>query len=156
MYSRVLIPLDGSEDAELAVEEALELAPAVKSAHLVLVETAVLQARRLEGYTVFVDEYVKIRKEMGKDYLLPFQKKLEAAGIEVTATIVFGDPVTTIAKLARKEESDLILLGGKKGGWLARHTGMVGLASRLSRKVDAKVLTVQGGEKRKEKLATAA
>ena len=43
-----------------------------------------MKARRLEGYTVFVDEYVKIRKEMGKDYLLPFQKKLEAAGVQVT------------------------------------------------------------------------
>ena len=95
MYSRVLVPLDGSEDAELAIEEALELAPAMKSAHLVLVETSVLQARRLEGYTVFVDEYVKIRKEMGKDYLLPFQKKLEAVGVKVSTTVVFGDPVAS-------------------------------------------------------------
>ncbi len=156
MYSRVLIPLDGSESAEAAAEEALDLAPAMKSAHLVLVDSAVLQARRLEGYTVYVDEYVKIRKEMGKDYLLPFQKKLEAAGVRVTASIVFGDPVSTIARIAREEESDLILLGGKQGGWLARHTGMAGLAPRLSRRVDAAVMTVGGGARRKEKLAAAA
>ncbi len=156
MYSKVLIPLDGSEGAEVAAAEALELAPIMKSAHLVLVETTVMKARQLEGYTVFVDEYVKIRKEMGNDYLLPFQKKLEAAGVQVTASIVFGDPVTTIVKIAKKEESDLILLGGKEGGWLARHTGMAGLAPRLSRKVSAKVLTVQMSAKGKEKLATAA
>ncbi len=156
MYSKVLIPLDGSEGAEVAAAEALELAPAMKSAHLVLIDTVVIQSRRLEGYTIFADEYVKIRKEMGKDYLLPFQKKLEAAGVQVTATIVFGDPVTTITKIAETEGSDLILLGGRKGGWLARHTGMVGMAPRLSRKVSAKVMTVQESAKRKEKLATAA
>ncbi len=156
MYSRVLIPLDGSEGAEVAAEEALELAPAVKSAHLVLIDTVAIQARRLEGYTVFADEYAKIRKEMGKDYLLPFQKKLEAAGVQVTATIVFGDPVTAIVKIAETEGSELILLGGREGGWLARHTGMAGIAPRLSRKVSAKVMTVQGSAKRKEKLSTAA
>ena len=156
MYSKVLIPLDGSEGAEVAAAEALELAPAMKSAHLVLVDRTVLQARRLEGYTVFVDEFAKIRKEMGKDYLSPFQKKLAAAGVQVSATIHFGDPVTAIAKIAEKERADLIILGGKEGGWLARHTGMAGLAPRLSRKVDAKILTVQESAKSKEKLATAA
>lgn len=160
MYSRVLIPLDGSESAEAAIEEAIELAPAVNSIHLVLVENPVFQARRLEGYTVFVDEYVKVRKEMGANYLEQFQKKLEAAGIEVKASVQFGDQVPVITKLAREEEADLILLGGREGSWLRRSTGLAGIAQRLSRRTNVAVMVVSGEkavqEALPEKLAPAA
>jgi nucleotide-binding universal stress UspA family protein len=160
MYSRVLIPLDGTEKAEAAIEEALELASAVKSIHLVLVENPVFQARRLEGYTIFVDEYVKIRKEMGEDYLLQFQKKLESAGIEVKASVLFGDQVPMIEKVAREKEVDLILVGGREGSWLRRSTGLAGIAQRLSRRTNVAVMLVSGEktvhEEREEKLAPAA
>jgi len=144
MHTNVLIPLDGSDGAEAAVDEAVRLAPAVKKAHLMLVESPVVKAYHLEGYTMYADHIVEMRVQSGKDYLRPFQERLEAAGLEVTVSIRFGDPVRSIVKEAEALGTDLILLGGEEGGWLWRHTGLAGIAYRLSRRVDATVLVVQG------------
>ncbi len=162
MHTKILIPLDGSGSAESAASEALELLPAAGSVHLMVVDTAVYQARQLEGFTMYVDRYREIRKESGIDYLRPFKEKIEAAGGEVTTSVAFGDPVPAILKEAGGRGTDLILLGGSGGGWLARRTGLARYAPRLARQASATVLTVLPKDKAakekaaKEKLAPAA
>lgn len=143
MYAKVLIPLDGSKSAEAAVDEAVGLAPAVHSAHLALVELR-FQRLQFDEYAVYRDAIRKIREAQGMEYLLPFRRRLEAAGIRVDTAILSGDPVTAIADFTRKESFELVLLGAK-GGWLARRFGPSHYANRLARSVDAEVMTVRGG-----------
>ncbi len=154
MYSRALIPLDGSEAAEAAVTEVIRMAPAVESVHLMVVENPILGARQLDGYTMYVDQIVQMRREAAMDYLRPLREKLDAAGLKVTAAVAFGDSVKSIARAAQELDVDLILLGGEEGGWFWRHTGMAEIAPRLARRVRAAVLVVQDGA-RKEKTALA-
>jgi nucleotide-binding universal stress UspA family protein len=162
MHTKILIPLDGSERAEAAVDEALELITSAGAVHLMVVDTAALQMRQLEGFTLYVDQYREIRKQSGIDYLRPFKEKIEAAGGEVTTSVAFGDPVPVIAKEAGRRGTDLILLGGSGGGWLERHTGLAKYAPRLAKRVSATVLTVLPKDRAakekaaKEKLAPAA
>lgn len=148
MQSKVLIPLDGSESAESAIEEALQLSSSWKSVHLILVENSPYQARQLEGYTIYADHYAEIRKQSGMDYLQPFQERLEAAGLEVSASVGFGDPVQAIVKSALKNDSELLILGGCGSGWFERHTGLAKYAPRLARQLEAAVITVQANKKR--------
>lgn len=143
MHTKALIPLDGSRSSEIAVDEAVRLLPTLQSAHLVLVESR-LHPFQSDGYTVYVEKVRKIREETGTHFLLPFQRKLEIAGIGVETTVLSGDPVRAIADMTRRESIDLILLGAD-GGWLERYFGPAHLANRLARKVEATVVTVRGG-----------
>jgi nucleotide-binding universal stress UspA family protein len=155
MYLNVLVPLDGSENSESAIEEALELASSMKSVHLMLVENTAYQTRQLEGFTFYVDKYMEIRKQSGMDYLAPFKEKLEAAGLKVTVEVGFGDPVPVIEKAANRLRTDMVILGGNSGGWLERHVGLAKYGRRLSQKLSSTVLTVQPKD-RKEKVPEAA
>ncbi|MBT3350570.1 MAG: universal stress protein [Nitrospinaceae bacterium] len=148
MQSKVLIPLDGSESAELAVEEALELSSAWKSVHLILVDSSPYQARQLEGYTIYADQYAEIRKQSGMAYLQPFKERLEAVGLEVSTSVVFGDPVQVIVKSAHKNNSELLIIGESGSSWFERHAGLSKYAPRLSRQLEAAVITVQGNKKK--------
>lgn len=143
MYANVLIPVDGSAGSLAAVDEAIRLAPAVQKVHLTLVEQSVLKAYQLEGYVTYADRIVQARKKSGEEYLQPLREKLEAAGIEVATSVRFGEPSSSIIRAARETEADLVLLGGREGGFLSRHTGMAYLAPRLSRNLIASVVTVQ-------------
>ena len=56
MYERILIPLDGSQEAETAVHEVVHLSVNPQVVHLQLVENGVMQSRQLEGYTLYADQ----------------------------------------------------------------------------------------------------
>ena len=150
MHTKVLIPLDGSESAEAAVDEAVAFASSVKSVHLISVEASSVRMRQLEGFAFYAERYTAVRRQAGLDYLLPFKEKLEAAGLEVSVSVEFGDSLPVIAESVRRDRIGLVILGGS--GWLERHTGMARYARRLARKVGATILTVQP----KDKLAPAA
>lgn len=145
MYAHALVPLDGSKAAEAAVDEAIRMAPAIKSVHLLMVDEPIRGAVRLDGYIMYADQWFKVRREMAEDYLRPFVEKLREAGLEVTQSVLFGEAGLSIVKTAENLKAELILLGGEEGGWFRRPTGLAGLAPRLSRKSRAAVLTVQEG-----------
>lgn len=145
MYTRVMIPLDGSKAAEAAVKEAIRMAPAIRSVHLLMVDEPIRGAIRLDGYVMYVDQWFKVRREMAEDYIRPVAEELRKAGIEVTRSIQFGEAGTSIVKAARNLKVELILLGGEEGGWFRRPTGLAGLASRITRQSRAAVMTVPEG-----------
>ena len=143
MYTKVLIPLDGSKSAEAAVDEALELSPAVQAVHLAVVDIW-LEPLHSEGYRAYRPRVRELRALAQRDVLRRPQKRLEAAGVRVSTSFLPGDPVTAIAELARKDSVGLILLGAG-GGWLERYFGPAHYANRLARRVDATVVTVRNG-----------
>jgi len=143
MYTRVMIPLDGSRAAEAAVKEAIRMAPAIRSVHLLMVDEPIRGAIRLDGYVMYVDQWFKVRREMAEDYLRPLAEELKRAGMEVTQSVQFSEAGASIVKAAGNLRVELILLGGEEGGWFRRPTGLAGLAPRLSRRVKAAVMTVQ-------------
>lgn len=143
MYTRVLIPLDGSEAAEAAVRESIRMVPAIRSVHLLVVDEPIRGAVRLDGYIMYADQWVRVRRELAEDYLRPIVEKMKKVGVEVTFSVQFGEAMAAIVRTAQTVRPDLILLGGEEGGWFRRRTGLAGLAPRLSRRVSAVVLAVQ-------------
>lgn len=142
MYTRVLIPLDGSEAAEAAVKEVIRIAPAVRSVHLLMVDEPIRGAVRLDGYVMYVDQWFKVRREMAEDYLRPIAEELRNAGLNVTHSVQFGEAGTSIVRAAQNLKAELILLGGEEGRWFRRATGLAGYAPRIMRSVKAAVMTV--------------
>ena len=91
MYERILIPLDGSQDAEAAVHEVVHLSANPTIVHLQLVESAVMQSRQLEGYTLYADQIQEARTRSGEAYVQPLRQKLEDRGLRVEVSITNGD-----------------------------------------------------------------
>ena len=139
MYERILIPLDGSEEAEAAVDEVAHLSPNLEIVHLQLVETGAMQSRQLEGYAMYADQIDDARKRSGEAYLRPLSRKLEARGLRASISAAAGDPLRQVIEKAEKMNADLILLGGEEGGWFRRRwgRGLTRLASRLARRTPA-------------------
>ena len=89
------------------------------------------------------------------DGLGALEGRREAAGVEVTVGVGFGDRVAVIEKAANRLRTDMVILGGNSGGWLERHVGLAKYGRRLSQKLSSTVLTVQPKD-RKEKVPEAA
>lgn len=144
MYERILIPLDGSQEAEAAAHEVVHLSMNPEVVHLQLVENGVMQSRQLEGYTVYADQIQDARTRCGEEYLQPLRRMLGDKGLHVETSVTNGDPLHEVAEAAEKLDADLILLGAGGGGWLRRSLGLARIAPRLAKKVKAHVLLVQG------------
>lgn len=156
MYQRILIPLDGSEEAEAAVDEAARLSPNPEIVHLQLVESGVMQSRQLEGYAMYADQIDDARKRSGEAYLRPLRRKLEALGLRASISAAAGDPLLQIAEQAKALDADLILLSGEEGGWFRRRAGLARLAPLLAKKVKARLLLIRGPARPPEALDRAA
>lgn len=144
MYERILIPLDGSQEAEAAAHEVVHLSMNPEVVHLQLVENDVMQSRQLEGYTMYADQIHDARKRSGEAYLQPLRRKLESWGLRVEVSVTSGDPLGEVIERAGELDADLVLLGAGEGGWLRRRIGLARIAPRLAKKVKAHVLLVQG------------
>lgn len=156
MYERILIPLDGSREAEAAAHEVVHLALNPEVVHLQLVENGVMQSRQLEGYTMYADQIHDARARIGEAYLEPLRRKLESRGLRVETAVTNGAPLHEVIEAAEKLDADLILLGAGEGGWLRRSLGLAHLAPRLAKRVKAHVLLVQGLVKQQKALQRAA
>ena len=156
MYERILIPLDGSLEAEAAVHEVVHLSMNPEVIHLQLVENGVMQSRQLEGYTTYADQIQDARTRFGDSYLEPLRRMLGDRGLRVKTSVTNGAPLHEVTEAAEKLDADLILLGAGDGGWLRRRIGLSHLAPRLAKRVKAHVLLVQGLVKQQKALQRAA
>ena len=117
MISKILVPVDGSENALRALDHALFLAKSTGAAataiHVierpptVYVESQKLLDELLENY----------RKESTK-ILDKCQEAARRAGVEIKTVIAEGDPASSIVGYADKEGFDLIVIGSRGLGRL--------------------------------------
>ena len=111
-YRTVLVPLDGSELAESALDHAIELAR--DGAALVLLRAA--QAHTAPGADP-TDAQVTVVRE-AEEYLAAVRARLARAGIErVDVSVWYGPPADSIVDAARFRKADLIVMSthGRSG-----------------------------------------
>lgn len=136
MYHRILVPLDGSELAELALAPAGLLARRFR-AQLWLV--SVLVPVPLEsGSSV---RLARTAVDQAQDYLQDVQRRLEADGLAVRAIVRWGDPAGEILATAHESRAVLIAMATHGRGGLGRW--MIGsVADRVVRAATIPVLVV--------------
>lgn len=113
MFKKILVPLDGSELAERALEPALALAQQ-QHGEVILLSVPVLQhmfVMEPAGYGFLLPEQSveQSRTELG-DYLKGVQNRRAHPNVKVHTLIEEGDEATTIVEVAAAEQIDLIVM----------------------------------------------
>ncbi|WP_290819368.1 universal stress protein [Halovivax sp.] len=140
MFDRILVPTDGSEHAEAAAADAIDLA-ANHGATLHVLSVAdpgPLGDLKLPGDAVRPSEALTERAD---EFVAAVVDRAEAAGVDVEGTVRSGPPGDVILEYAREIDADLIVMGSRGRGGL--HRMAVGsVADHVIRVGECRVLVV--------------
>jgi nucleotide-binding universal stress UspA family protein len=120
MFRHILLPTDGSELANRAVEKGIELAKALgaKATLLFIVERFHVMTLNPTALREALDTYERQTAELADKLLGEAAGKAAAAGVPVTRLTRVGDsPADEICKVAAESGADLIAMGshGRRG-----------------------------------------
>lgn len=117
---RILVPVDGSDNALRAVRHVLDTRDWYRTAvevHLLNVQPAIASG----AVKMFIskDQLRDYYDEEGQAALKAARELVQAAGLECHARVGVGDAPATIADFARDAQCDLIVMGTRGMGALA-------------------------------------
>jgi nucleotide-binding universal stress UspA family protein len=139
-YRTVLVPLDGSELAETALDHAVELARG--GASLVLLRAA--EAHTLPGADP-TDAQVKVVRE-AEEYLAAVRARLAGSGVNrVDVSVWYGPPADSIVEAARFRGADLIVMSTHGRSGLGRLV-LGSVAETVLRSTTTPILLVRSAE----------
>jgi nucleotide-binding universal stress UspA family protein len=149
-YKHILVPLDGSELAELALADAFSLAQ-LNEAEVVLLQV-ISPFDYIVGDTtpmVFADELVKAHQDAALHYLEEITGRKECRNLRVRLAVATGTPAETIIDYAHREPIDLIVMAthGRSG---LRRWVYGSVADKVLRGADVPVLLVRAHPTREE------
>jgi nucleotide-binding universal stress UspA family protein len=116
MFASIVVGTDGSETADEAVKEAMELAKAVGAkVHLVSAfEPVGGQRLREERQQIPEDmQWMVNPREDVDNTLSEAEAQLKEAGVDVAVFARQGDPADAILDVAEEQDADLIVVGNK-------------------------------------------
>jgi nucleotide-binding universal stress UspA family protein len=117
-FRRILLCYDTTREGRRALRVGADLAQQLGA------ETHLLAVRDntylLVGYDVLVAEAADIEEQVAKDILQEGVQKLEARGMVATGHYAVGNPIEQIPLFANRYNVDLIVVGHKPCGKLAR------------------------------------
>ena len=118
MYRKVLLCYDGSAEGRKALREGAELARAMGSeAYLLAICRSLIATSLPEGVT---PQLVSCEETVARALLAEGVQKLNELGVRAEGTLVFGDPLVHIPRYAAQIGADLIVVGHRPRGRLAR------------------------------------
>jgi nucleotide-binding universal stress UspA family protein len=138
VYDTILLPTDGSEGAETALDHALELAGTYGSTLHVLfvVNTTYLGSGAAEATTT------ETLRSTGERIVEEAVERAAERDIDVVGETRNGDPYTQILDYADETGSDLIVMGTHGRSGLDRYL-LGSVTEKVVRTADAPVLTVR-------------
>ena len=146
MYKRILVPVDGSRTAELALREAVRLASDQK-AELRIIHVLEDIVPMWDVELLNINEIRQVVRETGQRTLEKAEVAARAGGIKVQTTLVEANPPGTRAASMIVEEAqawpaDLIVIGthGRRG---VDHLLMGSVAEGVSRMSPVPVLLIR-------------
>ncbi len=144
MYSKILVPLDGSPFSERALEHASELARGT-GAEIILIEAvqdslaAVPEARYHAPVRQVYGSALR-----GRRYLEAIARRLRREGMTVRCDVLEGDPKDAILSFAHREDVDVIVMSTHAHAGFARKV-MGCLAEKLAVTTHRPILFVKHG-----------
>lgn len=114
MYDEILLPTDGSEAAEAAVDQAIELASTYDGTlHVVFaIELSATMPLR-----VTLDSVIEQLEADGEEFVTRIANRAAAAGIEVETSVEHGVADEAIVDYVGANDIDLVVMGthGRRG-----------------------------------------
>lgn len=118
MYKNILIPVDGSEGSDLAVEHTAKMAENLKNARILVVH--VVNINHLQSYSGKMGSvFYKVKESMcrqGEELLDEVKAKFKEKNINVETKLIMGDLPYDIVAASSEEKCDLIIMGSRGGG----------------------------------------
>lgn len=143
MYQRILVPLDGSQNAQSALKTAIQIARYFGST-LILMSVADQGSMSIASGSLPLD----LSQELGKraqQILNEGQSTVETAGVAMESFVTEGIPKNEIVSAAEDEEVDLIVIG--KSGADALNRLLIGSTTAyVVRRAPVQVLVVNAEE----------
>jgi nucleotide-binding universal stress UspA family protein len=140
MYDRIVIAVDGSDEAKRAARRALRLAQIFDASVSVL---SVVERKALR-LTETSDERTRLRE--GKEEALAEVEELASElGLSATTTLTEGKPAVQISEYADEQDADLIVVGRQGLTGLGRRL-LGGVTEQLLHRSDVPVFVVPGEE----------
>ena len=110
MSQRILVPLDGSPLAELALSEALALAQLPGSKVVLLRVIPPIEDVISDGETFTIDQQWENRAGRARDYLRGICERREWRNVKHEVAVELGDPANVILDFAQRNAIDRIIL----------------------------------------------
>ncbi|ELY81909.1 universal stress protein [Natrinema gari] len=139
MYDRILIAVDGSDEATRAAERGLAFARAVDAT----VDVLYVVERKSLRLSRSADEKTRLH-ERGDAALAEIETLASSIGQPVTTTLMEGTPAEKIADSAAERDADLIVVGRQGLTGLGKRL-LGGVTERLLRRSDVPVFVVPTG-----------
>jgi nucleotide-binding universal stress UspA family protein len=120
MYEKILVPLDGSDLAELAIRHAREIARGARS-EILLMQAVAFPVPVVPEAVLFPDsKWLAGAKKDAARYLEGIAAPLREAGMRVRTLVDERPPADAILHVATREEVDLIVMSTHGRGGLSR------------------------------------
>jgi nucleotide-binding universal stress UspA family protein len=138
VYDRILLPTDGSEGADRAIEQAVGLAAEVGAElHVLFVVEDLPYAPEL------MDDQLETQlRRIGEESIDSIRARADEAGVKLEAAIEDGVPHRSILEYADGEGIDLIVMGTHGRSGLDRYL-LGSVTERVVRAAEQPVLTVR-------------
>ena len=143
---KILVCVDGSEQSQRALEEAIKIAQERELEKALIIYVASTPSTVPEVYSrQFIElekELEKKVREKGEEILSQAQEEFKKNGLEADTILQFGHPSETITRVASEQEIDLIVIGSRGlGGLKALLLGSV--SNAVAQKTSSNVLIVK-------------
>lgn len=141
---RILLALDGSTLAELALREALILAKVPGSEIILLQVVPPIEEVITDGEEFAIDQQWERRKDSAQRYLKEICGRPEWRGLHTQVAVEMGNPAETILEFAKKHDINRIVIASHGRTGLGRWVyGSV--ADKVLRGADRTVVLVRAG-----------
>jgi nucleotide-binding universal stress UspA family protein len=142
--SRVLVPTDGSDAAEAAVDHAVAVAEACGATVRVL---SVVDTRALAAQSELAPSDVMLEslEERSEHAVNEVAERCEAAGLSVETAVARGAPSRAVCEDAAENNADLVVMGTRGRSGLDRVL-LGSVTERTVRHAPVPVMAVRGGE----------
>ncbi len=158
-YKKILVPLDGSELAEIALDDALDMAE-LNEAEVTLLQVIspidhVIVAST--GYPIYVDEQLDYNKTAALTYLSDLSTRWDVGDVPLQTVVQVGPVAETIVDYASQQDIDLVVMGTHGRSGISRWV-YGSIAERVLQAASVPVLLVRAhkqGELRRKQQTTA-
>lgn len=140
MFDNILVPTDGSDNAERALEHATLFAQAYDATVHGLYVLNVTYAADYEG-GVDSESVITALEREGEEALETVERRCESAGVSVTTTLLEGRPAHRITTYADENDVDLVIMGTHGRAGVSRLL-LGSVTESVIRRSDRPVLTV--------------